>query len=135
MSLIIKMSDSGNIPIKIDLFGIGTLTGIMMRHFAPLSADAILNKMPFVLRGRFSFGPKNYWTLPGVEIFKGTNPKSSQDVKRGDIVYNPKTDEFILIINDMKMPNKVNKMGEITSNLDLLLKARNGLNTKVAKSR
>ena len=129
------MSESGKIPIKIDLFGIGTLRAKVIRISAPLSADAILNKMPFVLKGRFSFGSKDYWTLPGVEIFKGTNPKSTQDVKKGDILYNPKTDELILMINDKEMPNKVNKIGEIIDDPEMILKARNGLNTKISKTR
>ena len=32
-----------------------------------------------------------------------------------------------------KMPNKVNKVGKVNSNLELLLEARNGLNTKISK--
>jgi len=127
------MSDTGLVPIKIELFGIGTLEGHIIRHITPLSADAIIDKMPFVLRGRFSFGTKKYWTLPGLEIYKGPNRKSINIVEQGDIVYNPKTDEFIIIIENFEMPNKVNKIGKVSSNLKLLLKARNGLNTKITK--
>ncbi len=127
------MSDTGLVPIKIELFGIGTLEGHIIRYITPLSADAIIDKLPFVLRGRFSFGTKKYWTLPGLEIYKGPNPKSTKIVEQGDIVYNPKTDEFIIIIENFQMPNKVNKIGKVSSNLELLLKARNGLNTKITK--
>ncbi|MFX1313446.1 MAG: cyclophilin-like fold protein [Promethearchaeota archaeon] len=127
------MNNTGLVPIKIELYGIGILEGHIIRHIAPLSADAIIDKLPFVLRGRFSFGTKKYWTLPGLEIFKGHNPKSSPIVEKGDIVYNPKTDEFIIILEDFQMPNKVNKIGKVNSNLELLLKARNGLNTKITK--
>jgi hypothetical protein len=129
------MSSGSEHYIIVDLFGIGTLYGHIIRHLAPLSADAILDKLPFVLRGRFSFGSKTYWTLPGVEIFKGANPKSNKSAKRGDIVYNPKTDELIFLLEDNQFNNKVNKIGEITENLDFLLKARNGLNTKLTKKR
>lgn len=128
------MSDSGEIPIKIDLFGIGTLEGHINRHFAPLSADAIINKLPVILRGRFSFGSKKYWILPGVEIFKGMNSKSKKEVEKGDIIYNPKADELILVIENSLMPNKVNLIGKIASNLEILLKAKNGLNTKIYKA-
>ena len=118
------------------MFGIGKLEGKIIRFLTPLSADAILNKMPFVLKGRFSFGSKKYWTLPGVEIYKGLNlSKAKKDVEKGDIIYNPKSDELIIIIESLEMPNKVNKIGEIKTNLDLLLKARNGLNTKIYKSK
>ena len=58
------MTDQGQISIKIELFGIGALEGHFIRHIAPFSADAIINKLPIILRGRFSFGSKKYWTLP-----------------------------------------------------------------------
>jgi hypothetical protein len=126
-------SDTGIVQIKMELFGIGTLEGHIIRHIAPLSADAIIEKLPINLRGRFSFGTKNYWTLPGLGIFKGTNSKSIKDVEKGEIVYNPKTDELVILIENMQMPNKVNKVGKVNSNLELLLKARNGLNMKISR--
>ena len=128
-------SDSGLINIKIELFGIGILEGQIIRHINPLSADAIIEKLPFGMRGRFSFGSKTYWTLPGLGIYKGPNPKSTKMVEKGDIIYNPKTDELIIIIEDFEMPNKVNKVGKVFSNLKLLLEARNGLNTKISRKR
>jgi hypothetical protein len=125
------MKDQGQIAIKIELFGIGTLEGFIIRHLSPLSADAIINKMPIILRGRFSFGSKKYWTLPGIGIYKGLNPKSVSDVQEGDIVYNPKTDELLMIIEPLEMPSKVNIVGKVINNLELLLKASNGLTTKI----
>jgi len=122
-----------SIPIKIDLFGIGIIEGNIIRYIAPLTADAIIDKLPLVLRGRFSFGSKKYWTLPGVEIYKGPNSKSTDNVEKGDILYNPKTDELIIALEDLEMANKVNKIGKVDTNLDILLEARNGLNTKFSK--
>jgi hypothetical protein len=129
------MSD-GDIPIKIELFGIASLEGYIIRYIAPLTADPILDKMPFVLRGRWSFGSNKYWTLPGLGLRAGNNPKSTKDVEKGDLVFNAKTDEFIIVMENQEMPNKVNKIGRITtSNLDPVLNARNGLNTKVFKAK
>ena len=54
-------------------------------------------------------------------------------VEKGDILYNPKTDELIISLEDIIMPNKVNKIGKVNTNLDILLQARNGLNTKIIK--
>lgn len=122
-----------DIPIKIEIFGITTLNGFIDRIYAPISADAILDKMPFVLRGRFSFGSKKYWTLPGLGLREGTNPKSIKDVEKGELVYNPKTDELIIIIENLEMPNRVNRVGKIEVNDDIL-NARNGLTTKISKS-
>lgn len=122
-----------SMKIKIDLFGIGTITGEMIRFSAPLSADAIINKLPIVLRGRFSFGSKLYWTLPGVEIYKGPNPKSKKNVEKGDIIYNPKSDEIIFILENTELQSKVNKIGKVTENLEFFLQAKNGLNTKISK--
>jgi len=123
-----------SIKIKIDLFGIGTINGELLRYYAPLSADAIINKLPIILRGRFSFGSKTYWTLPGMEIYKGHNPKSIKNVEKGDIIYNPKTDELIILLENAEMPNKVNRIGKVSDNIEILLKARNGLNTKISKA-
>jgi hypothetical protein len=122
-----------SMKIKIDLFGIGTITGEMIRYLAPLSADAIINKLPIILRGRFSFGSKIYWTLPGLEIYKGTNLKSKKNVEKGDIIYNPKSDEIIFILENTELQSKVNKIGKITENLEFFLQAKNGLNTKISK--
>ena len=122
-----------SMKIKVDLFGIGTITGEMIRYNAPLSADAIINKLPIILRGRFSFGSKLYWTLPGVEIYKGTNPKSKKNVEKGDIIYNPKSDELIFILESTELQSRVNKIGKVTENLELFLQANNGLNTKISK--
>jgi len=40
---------------------------------------------------------------------------------------------MIFILENMEMPNKVNKIGKILSNLDLFQKANNGLNTKISR--
>ena len=131
------MFDSGDVSIKIDLFGIGNIKGVINRHSAPFCADAVLKKMPFTLRGRFNFNVKNYWSLPGVEIHKGLNSNSEKRGKKGDILYNPKSDELIILLEDFEMPYKVSKIGTISNkgNLDLFLKAKNGLSTKFSKIR
>jgi len=121
------------IPIKIVLFGIGMIKGKIIRHISPLSADAIIDKLPLVLRGRFSFGSKKYWTLPGIEIYRGRSERSNKEGKKGDIVYNPKSDELLFLLEDQTLPNKVNKIGVVESNLELILNARNGLNTKIKR--
>jgi hypothetical protein len=123
------------VPITIQLFGIGNLRGTIIRHLAPLSSDAILDKLPLILRGRFgpSFKSKHYWTLPGVGIFKGLNKNAQKKVNKGDIVYIPKTDELIIILEDQDLPTKANIIGEVENNLELVLNARNGLNTKITK--
>ncbi len=123
----------GDIPIKVQVFGVASLDGHVIRFMAPISADAILDKMPFVLRGRFSFGEKEYWTLPGLGLREGTNPKSTREVEAGDLVYNPKTDELMIIMKHILLPNKINMIGKITSDLKPLENARNGLNTKIFK--
>ncbi|MFW9950958.1 MAG: cyclophilin-like fold protein, partial [Candidatus Thorarchaeota archaeon] len=129
----LNMSNSGELLIKMDLFGIGTAKGKIIRYLAPLTSDAIIDRLPITLRGRFSFGKKAYWTLPGIEIYQGTNQKSLKEAKKGDIVYNPKTDELIFTLEDYYYPNKVNKVGEISENIDIFLGAKNGLNTKISK--
>ena len=120
------------IPIKIEILGLGSVEALIIRHLAPISADAILEKTPFVLRGRFGFGSNKYWTLMNVGIRKGADPKSSKNLERGDIIYNPKSDEISIILENLEMQNKVNKIGKIISNIDLFQNARNGLNCKIS---
>lgn len=127
------MAQKGDVKIKVQIFGVASLDGYVIRFIAPISADAILDKMPFVLRGRFSFGKKEYWTLPGLDLREGTNPKSTREVEAGDLVYNPKTDELMIIMKHILLPNKINMIGKITSDLKPLENARNGLNTKIFK--
>ncbi len=57
-------SDTGLVPIKIELFGIGTLEGQIIRYIAPLSADAIIDKIPFVMRGLSASDLKNIGHSP-----------------------------------------------------------------------
>ncbi|MFX1276151.1 MAG: hypothetical protein ACFFBP_01805 [Promethearchaeota archaeon] len=121
------------IPINMEFLGIGSIKAVIYRHISPLSADAILDKIPCVLRGRFSFGSKKYWTLMNVGIRKGPNLKAIKNFERGEIVYDPKSDELILILENLEMSNKMNKIGKITSNIELFEKARNGLNCKITK--
>ena len=121
----------GDISIRIEIFGVGNVEGLIIRHLGPISADIILSKMPFVLRGRFSFGSKNYWTLP-IGIRKGPDSKATKNIEKGDIVYSPKTDEMIIMLETTEMPNKVNKIGKITANIELFQKATNGMNTKIS---
>ena len=125
------MSDKGDIKIRIEIFSVGNVEGLITRYLGPISADAILSKMPLVLRGRFGFGSKNYWTLP-VGIRKGPDSKATRNVEKGDIVYSPKTDEMIIILESIEMPNKINKIGKITANIELFQKATNGTNTKIS---
>ncbi|MBN1215848.1 MAG: hypothetical protein JXA99_10465 [Candidatus Lokiarchaeota archaeon] len=124
-----------DIPVNIQLFGVGILKSIIIRHIAPLTADAVLDKLPLILRGRFSFGSQKYWTIPGIEIYKGLNQSANNQLIKGDIVYNPKTDELIIILEDQIFPHKVNKIGEVLNNIELVQKARNGLNTKISKEK
>ena len=121
------------ISIKFEFLGLGSLDAVIIRHVSPLSADAILDRLPMVLRGRFNFGSKQYWTLMNVGIRKGANLKAVRNFERGDIIYNPKSDEMIIILENIEMPNKMNKIGKILSDLSLFDKARNGLNCKITK--
>ncbi len=128
------MSDIGDVRIKIELYGVGTMEAIIIRNIAPFSAEAILSRFPFILKGRFSFGAKKYWSMPDMKIFKGLEAKKGiTKVEPGDIVYNPKADELIIAIESTELPTKVNIVGAIKSNLDIIMKATNGLSTKFTK--
>ena len=69
----------GEISIKMELLGLGSMDGVILRYLSPISADKILEKIPFVLRGRFGFGSKKYWTLMNVGIYKGPDQKATKN--------------------------------------------------------
>ncbi|MBN1803023.1 MAG: hypothetical protein JW891_16050 [Candidatus Lokiarchaeota archaeon] len=121
------------IPIEIDFLGVGSVDATIIRHLGPISADAILNKMPFVLRGRFGFGSNKYWMLMNVGIRKGPDSKATKTIQKGDLAYNPKSDEIIIAIEDIEMPNNVNRIGKLVSNVTFFQTVRNGLNCKLSK--
>ncbi|MFX1238530.1 MAG: hypothetical protein ACFFAS_01775 [Promethearchaeota archaeon] len=121
------------IPIKIELLGVGSMEARIIRHLGPISAEAVLKKMPFVLRGRFGIGTSKYWMLLNVGIRKGPDSKATKDAHKGDLLYNPKSDEIIIALEDQEMPNKMNRIGKLLSDVDFFSKARNGLNCRLSK--
>ncbi len=121
------------IPIEINFLGVGSIEATIIRHLGPISADAILNKMPFVLRGRYGFGSSKYWMLMNVGIRKGPDSKATKTIQKGNLVYNPKSDELIIALEDIEMPNKVNRIGTLVSDVNFFQNVRNGLNCKFSK--
>jgi len=115
-------------PIKIIIEGIGEATGEFIKIRAPLTVGAIVKMMP--LRGRLHAQGEGYSFILGIQ--RGTE-KAVKEVKAGTIAYWPMQDAIIIYNKDTKPYSPVNKVGEITSNLELFNELKSGTRIKIEK--
>lgn len=129
-----SIGSSDEIPIHLKIFEIGIIKATFYRHLSPFSVEAIMEKTPLIIRGRFNFmGPKTHWMLSQIGITVGPDSKAQKKVETGDIVYCPQTDSIYIFIDNDELSTKVNKIGKINNldELELFKKAKNGVNTKL----
>jgi len=115
-------------PIKVIIEGIGEATGEFIKIRAPLTVGAIVKMMP--LRGRLHAQGEGYSFILGIQ--RGTE-KAVKEVKAGTIAYWPMQDAIIIYNKDTKPYSPVNKIGEITSNLELFNELKSGTRIKIEK--
>jgi len=115
-------------PIKVIIEGIGEATGEFIKIRAPLTVGAIVKMMP--LRGRLHAQGEGYSFILGIQ--RGTE-KAVKEVKAGTIAYWPMQDAIIIYNKDTKPYSPVNKVGEITSNLELFNELKSGTKIKIEK--
>ncbi len=115
-------------PIKVIIEGIGEATGEFIKIRAPLTVGAIVKMMP--LRGRLHAQGEGYSFILGIQ--RGTE-KAVKEVKAGTIAYWPMQDAIIIYNKDTKPYSPVNKVGEITSNLELFNELKSGTRIKIEK--
>ena len=115
-------------PIKVVIEGIGEATGEFIKIRAPLTVGAIVKMMP--LRGRLHAQGEGYSFILGIQ--RGTE-KAVKEVKAGTIAYWPMQDAIIIYYKDTKPYSPVNKVGEITSNLELFNELKSGTRIKIEK--
>jgi len=115
-------------PIKVIIEGIGEATGEFIKIRAPLTVGAIVKMMP--LRGRLHAQGEGYSFILGIQ--RGTE-KAVKEVKAGTIAYWPMQDAIIIYYKDTKPYSPVNKVGEITSNLELFNELKSGTRIKIEK--
>ena len=100
------------------------LRGVINRIHAPLIVEEIKFRLP--LEGRTAVMRGEMKITLGIS--KG-NSKPTNDVKKGDIAYQPLGDSLDIYLNDQRTFSQVNVIGRITSEdveLDALTQVRRG---------
>ncbi len=116
------MSDElSRIPIKITVIDKGEATGFLNRLTAPLTTEAIVNKLPINTRTSPAMGHVSI--LVGIQ--RGVEKPISK-VKAGTIAYWPRSDAITIYTKDTKPYSPVNKIGEIEENIELFNRLRSG---------
>lgn len=103
----------------ITVVGKGEARGFLSRLTAPLTTEAILKRLPINTRTSPAMGHVS--VLVGIR--RGVE-KSVSVVEAGVIGYWPRSDALTIYPVDRKLYSPVNKIGEVTENLDLFLGLR-----------
>jgi hypothetical protein len=116
------MSESlSKIAIKITVIGRGEAQGVLDRLTAPLTVEAILKILPIKSRVSRSMEFVNVM----LDIKRGVE-KPINKVEAGTIAYWPRGDAFCIYPKNFTPYGLVNRVGEITSNLELFNGVRSG---------
>ena len=118
-----EMSDT-DLQIEFVFEGDIILKGVINRIYAPLIVEEIKSRLP--LEGRTALMRGEMKITLGIS--KG-NAKPTNDVKKGDIAYQPLGDSLDIYLNDQRTFSQVNVIGRITSEtveLDSLTNVRRG---------
>jgi hypothetical protein len=109
------------IKIKITVVDKGEATGYFNRLTAPLTVEAIANKLPINTRTSPAIGHVS--VLVGIQ--RGAE-KPIDSVKAGTIAYWPRSDAITIYPKDTRPYTPVNKIGEIEENVELFNRLRSG---------
>ena len=118
-----EMSDT-DLQLEFVFEGDFILKGVINRIYAPLIVEEIKSRLP--LEGRTALIRGEMKITLGIS--KG-NAKPTNDVKKGDIAYQPLGDSLDIYLNDQRTFSQVNVIGRITSgdkDLDALTNVRRG---------
>lgn len=116
--------------IKIELVQIGVAEGELIRIHSPITIERLVKKLPLTGSGRFFIGSKTLFMIP-VGIKKGAE-RPTNDVKKGDIVYEQSSDSIIICLANEKTRMKVSKIGRITKGLELFSKINRSNGVKIS---
>lgn len=121
------------IGLNIELIGIGVMKAEIKRMLSPITAERIqrmlIDQKVITTSGRFLVGGKDYFSIR-MNIKKGIE-KPTDDVKRGEIVYDASTDSLLIVLKSGKTKIKYSKMGQLKDGLELLEKIDRTINIKI----
>jgi len=109
------------IPIRVKIVDVGEALGELNRLTAPLTVGNIMKRLP--INGRTTPAQGCVSILLGLK--KGVEKPVTQ-VDAGTIAYWPRAGALCIYTEDTKLYSPVNKVGVITSNLEILRNLRSG---------
>ncbi|MBS7250225.1 MAG: hypothetical protein KIH08_06495 [Candidatus Freyarchaeota archaeon] len=117
------MSESlSRFKVKFIIEGIGEAEGELNRIYAPLTVEAIRDKLP--ISGRVNVW-KDSEVYFNVGIKKGLE-KATKDVEKGTIAYWSMGDALCIFFKPIEPYSDVNIVGKITKNLQVFEKVKRG---------
>ena len=124
-----SQQDISRIPIKIMIEGIGEAEGELIRHLAPRTVDAIVNKLP--LEGRAALWKEEvYFEIP----VKMGEEKAKATVETGTIAYWPMGSAICIFYGSSQPYSPVNIIGKVTKNLEMFRQVKSGMKIRVEAS-
>lgn len=126
----IKMTEESisRVPIRFIVEGIGEAEGELIRYLAPRTIDAITKKLP--IEGRAALWKEEvYFEIP----LRTGAEKAKPNVKKGTIAYWPMGNALCIFYGESQPYSSVNILGQITKNLELFQRVKNGTRIKVER--
>jgi len=122
----LNTQDVSRIPIKFVIEGLGEAEGELIRHLAPRTVDAIVNKLPF--EGRAALWKEEvYFEIP----VKMGEEKAKATVETGAIAYWPMGSALCIFYGSSQPYSPVNIVGRVTKNLEIFRQVKSGTKIKV----
>ena len=108
------------------------IKGEIMRIYAPMTVQKLMDKAPFVARTRGNVGrEKAYWMVL-VDIKKGAEGEEYLDYEVGEIIYCPRQDAVFIQYDEVKEYDyPVYYLGKVTEGLEKIPELRNGTNARI----
>ena len=116
-------------PLKIIVEGVGEAHGELIRFLSPLTVEALLKLLPFEGRAHSIEDGTSFI----IGIRRG-GEKATRSVKAGTIAYWPMQDAICIFYADTQPYGPVNRVGNVTGNLEIFKDLKSGLKIRIEKS-
>ncbi len=117
------------VPIKFVIDGIGEAEGELVRHLAPRTVEAIMNKLP--LEGRAALWKEEvYFEIP----VKMGKEKAKPNVEKGTIAFWPMGNALCIFYGESQPYSPVNILGRVTRNVEMFSRVKSGVKIKIDKA-
>jgi len=117
------------IPIKFVIEGVGEAKGELVRHLAPRTVEAIVQRLP--VEGRAAIWKEEvYFEIP----VKMGKEKAKATVEKGTIAFWPMGNALCIFYGESQPYSPVNVVGQVTKNLEMFSQVKSGAKVRVEKA-